>query len=51
MRRMLSRIFGRIRRTINLYLDLGLDELTQAVADLPSLFDPDGGASPEEGVA
>jgi hypothetical protein len=30
---------GDIRRTVNLYLDLGLDDLAGEVAKLPSLFD------------
>jgi integrase len=29
-----------IRRTVNLYLDLGLDDLAQTVAKLPSMFEP-----------
>lgn len=31
-----------IRRTINLYMDLGLTDLSQAVAELPPLFNPEG---------
>jgi integrase len=31
---------GDIRRTVNLYLDLGLDDLARSVAALPSVFDP-----------
>jgi integrase len=34
---------GDIRRTVNLYLDLGLDDLAQEVAKLPKLFDPTAG--------
>jgi integrase len=34
-----------IRRTVNLYMDLGLDDLFQEVAKLPSLFNPDAGTA------